>query len=226
MSNPDAVRFGFSLTAINWESFSRKAMLDQTEVCVALPVLYTITQIFGMAAQGAAAYCMFKYKNLRHHILIFSNHTAHVHDNDIFSSAVLSMTFPAVLSIYLTFEYFILLFWPENVYPKRWNQVRKWIMLLTTAAMGATIILSTIVVTSHTGFITGVDSESAKQLTDLYFRPPLNYSTWPQNIAWITLTWICFVFNLACLPLMLITLNSEHRQDIKVTKKGIENPSV
>ncbi|KAF9037507.1 hypothetical protein BJ165DRAFT_561089 [Panaeolus papilionaceus] len=175
-----------------------------------------------MAAQGAAAFCMFKYKNLRHHVLIFSNHTAHVHDNDIFISAVLTMTFPALLSLFLAAEYFLLLFWPENIYPRWWIETKRWTMMGVTAAMGATIILSTIVVTSHTGSISGVDAATAKQLTDLYFRPPLNYSTWPQNIAWIVLTWLCFVFNLASLPLMLMTLGYEGRtstKDVDQTEK-------
>jgi len=202
----------FDLAAVNMKAFGKQNMFNKKwylrrERLVA----YTITQMLGMAAQGAATYCMFKYKNLRHHIQNFSHHTAKVHDNDIFVSAVLSMTFPAVLSVFLALEYFLLLFWPANVYPRWWNRTKIAVVVGSTVATGATIILSTVVVSSHMGTISGVDAATATMLTNFYFRPPLNYHTWPQNIAWVVLTWLCFVSSLVSMTLMLVAQAAESK---------------
>ncbi|KAF8150215.1 hypothetical protein B0H34DRAFT_733089 [Crassisporium funariophilum] len=146
--------------------------------------------LIGMVAQFTATYCMFKYKFLQDHIEEFSAHTAQVHNNDIIAVGILSMVFPCLVLLLLTVEYFLLLFWPSRLYPAWYNSAKRWLFVFCVAGTLATALASTVVVVSHSASITGVDQNTALQYTQIYFRPPLTYRTWPQNIAWIVLLWI------------------------------------
>ncbi|KAF4615849.1 hypothetical protein D9613_012386 [Agrocybe pediades] len=165
------------LSAFTWHAFSREAMFDKRWYLRSERlVVYTATMLMGMAAQGAATYCMFKYKFLRQHIGNFSGHAAHVHEIDIMAGTILSMIFPCLVVLFLNVEYTLLLFWPGRLWPSWYNNwFRKWYMLSATLGMLATIVSSTVIVATRSASIMGVDAITAKQLTDLYFRPPLEY---------------------------------------------------
>ncbi|KDR72236.1 hypothetical protein GALMADRAFT_143095 [Galerina marginata CBS 339.88] len=169
--------------------------------------------LIGMAAQGAATYCMFKYKFLRSNISKFSMHAAHVHNSDITASVILSMTFPTILLLLLNIEYFLLLFWPGKRFPRRYTTIKKWSMRGITVGMVATIVLSTVVVATRTATISGVDTATAQQLTALYFRPPFKYRSWAQNIVWLVLMWIAVVFNIVCAILMELAILHEEKNN-------------
>ena len=95
--------------------------------------------------QGAATYCMFKYKFLRNHILKASQHNAHVHEMDIMAGTILSMIFPCLVVVFLNVEYTLLLFWPGKLWPRWYNTwFRRWYMLGATLGMGATVVASTV----------------------------------------------------------------------------------
>jgi uncharacterized Tic20 family protein len=201
------------LSSVTWHAFSREAMFDRRWYLRSERlVIYTATMLLGMAAQGAATYCMFKYKNLRTHISNFSMHAAHVHDRDIIASAILTMIFPTFLALLLNIEYFLLLFWPGKRFPRRYIAFKKWGFVGVTVGMMLTILLSTVIVATHSASISGVDAATAQQLTDLYFRPPFKYRSWPQNIAWLVLMWITVVLNLLSLVLMLLALSHDEKE--------------
>lgn len=198
---------------VNLHAFSREAMFDRRWYLRAERlVIYQATMLTAMAAQGAATYVMFKYKNLRTHIDDFSSHAAHVHNSDIMASAILSMIFPTFLSLLLNAEYFLLLFWPGKRFPKGYIAFKKWGLAVVTIGMLTTILLSTIVVATHSASISGVDAVTAQQLIDLYFRPPFKYRSWAQNIVWLVLMWIVVVLNLLSLLLMLLALSHEAKE--------------
>jgi hypothetical protein len=71
-------------------------------------------------------------------------HTAHVFVNDIMAAAILSMVFPCLVLLLFTIEYFILLFWPNRMYPKWYNSSKKWTFTGVTVGMTATAIISTV----------------------------------------------------------------------------------
>ncbi|KAF9550759.1 hypothetical protein CPC08DRAFT_715220 [Agrocybe pediades] len=199
------------LSAFTWHAFSREAMFDKRWYLRSERlVVYTATMLMGMAAQGAATYCMFKYKFLRQHIGNFSGHTAHVHEIDIMAGAILSMIFPCLVVLFLNVEYTLLLFWPGRLWPSWYNTwFRQWYMLGATLGMLATIVSSTVIVATRSASIMGVDATTAKQLTDLYFRPPLVYRNWAQNIVWLVLMWITMLLNIASTVLMQIALSRD-----------------
>jgi len=208
--------WGFDLAELSWSAFSRKSMFDpHWYLRPARLVFYTLTMIVGMAAQSAAAYCLFKYEFLRNHIEDFSMHTAHVFDKDIIAAAILSMVFPCLVLLLFTIEYFILLFWPNRMYPSWYNSCKRWIFTGVTAGMTATAIISTVIVAIRSATISGVDKATALQYTQLYFRPPLKYNTWPQNIAWLVLLWIAVVLSVTSVILLHKAISHDKKHGIK-----------
>lgn len=198
---------------VTLHAFSREAMFDRRWYLRGERlVIYTATMLIGMAAQAAATYCMFKYRDLRTHISNFSMHTAHVHDSDIRASAILSMIFPTFLTLVLNIEYFLLLFWPGKRLSRGYVAFKKWGLVGVTVGMVLTILLSTIVVATHSASISGVDAATAQQLIDLYFRPPFKYRSWPQNIVWLVLMWITVVLNLLSLILFQLALSHDEKE--------------
>ncbi|KAF8868259.1 hypothetical protein CPB84DRAFT_1809164 [Gymnopilus junonius] len=201
------------LSQVSWHAFSREAMFDKRWYLRGERlVVYTATMLISMAAQAAATYCMFKYRNLRTHIQNFSMHEAHVHNSDIMASTILSMIFPTFLSLMLNMEYFLLLFWPGKKLPSGYVAYKKWGLVAVSGGMLGTTILSTVVAATRSASISGVDSATAKQLTDLYFRPPFEYKSWPQNIAWLVLMWITLVLNHISVILKLVALPHDGKE--------------
>ncbi|KAF8166184.1 hypothetical protein BJ912DRAFT_245589 [Pholiota molesta] len=168
--------------------------------------------LIGMAAQGAATYCMFKYRFLRTHIQNSTLHAAHVHNSDIEAAAILSMIFPCIVLLLFNAEYFVLLFWPARTYSARYLAWKKAVFVLATFGMFATVVISTVVVAMQSASITGVDEMTVQQLTELYFRPPLKYRSWAQNIVWLVLLWIAVAVSVASTTLLLMAIPQERKR--------------
>ncbi|KAF9476848.1 hypothetical protein BDN70DRAFT_881900 [Pholiota conissans] len=154
---------------------------------------------------------MFKYRFLRTHIQDFTAHAAHVHNADIEATTILSITLPCVSVLLFNAEYFVILFWPGQTYTRGYLRAKRGVFVAATAAALATVIASTIIVATRSASITGVDEATVQQLTALYFRPPLQYNTWPQNIAWVVLLWITVVLNIISTILLLKATQREER---------------
>lgn len=208
--------WGFDLAELSWSAFSRKSMFDpHWYLRPQRLVVYSLANIVVAAAQGTATYSFFKYRFLRNHIEDFSMHTAHVLDEDIIAAAILTMAFSPLVQLLLTIEYFILLFWPNRMYPRRYNSCKKWIITGFTAVMTVTAIVSTVIFGTHSATISGVDKATALQYTQLYSRPPLKYNTWPQNIAWIVLLWVAVVLSIASVILLRKAISHDEKHGIK-----------
>jgi len=217
---------GFDLSQISWKAFTKEEMFSRRwYLRPERLIFYTLTQLIGMAAQGAATFCMFKYMFLQNHIETFTMHAAQVHNNDIEAAAIMSMIFPCIVLLLFTVEYFILLFWPGRTYSARYLSWKKWAFILSTFGMFATVVISTVIVATRSASITGVDEATMQQLTELYFRPPLKYRSWAQNIVWLVLLWIAVAVNIASTVLLLMALPNERDtgRDSTQSNEGIQN---
>ncbi|KJA19708.1 hypothetical protein HYPSUDRAFT_217455 [Hypholoma sublateritium FD-334 SS-4] len=186
------------------EMFSRKWYLRRERL-----ICYSLASLIGIAGQGAAEFSMFKYEFLQNHIAMFTNNQAKVHNNDIEAAGILSMVFPCLILVMLDMEYFRLLFWPGFRQPSWYITSKKATTVFCTFGMLATVIISTVVIARRSAFITGVDAATVVQLTTLYSRPPLDYKTWPTNIAWVVLLWIAMVPTVGSAVLLLYAPDQE-----------------
>ncbi|KAH9481038.1 hypothetical protein JR316_0005557 [Psilocybe cubensis] len=184
------------------KAFRREALFDSRWYLRSKRiVVYQATVLISMAAQGAGTYCMFKHRDFANHIHSFSMNIANVHNIDIRATTILSMIFPAMLSLDLNAAYYSLVFYPGKNFPL-FNKIVAWLTVFITIGMTATTLAGTVIVASRSASISGVDAATAQQLTELYFRPPLKYREWGQNIAWIVLMWITLALNFASVVLM------------------------
>ncbi|KAF5326732.1 hypothetical protein D9619_003940 [Psilocybe cf. subviscida] len=188
------IYYGFEMDGLSWRAFTLSAMADRRWYLRRQRIaMYTITMMVGMAAQCAATFCMFKYEFLQNHIEAFTMHQAHVHNNDIVAAGITSMVIPCIALLLFTVEYFLLVLWPGKLYSRAYNRWKGGIFVAACVGMLATAVVSTIFVATRSASISGVDATAAQQLTSMYFRPPLKYNSWPQNIAWIVLLWIAVI---------------------------------
>jgi len=174
-------------------------------------VAYQVAMLVGMAAQSAGMYSLMKYEHHQTHIEKASNFAAGVHNDDIVAAEILTCIFCAIISTFLSVDFFALLFWPTRVYPKWYIVTRKSLAAGLTAGMLAAAIMSSFVIARHSEFITGVSPQVEQELVNLYFRPPLEYKKWPVNLAYLVLLWIATIASIASTVLMFMADRHDER---------------
>ncbi|KDR79643.1 hypothetical protein GALMADRAFT_243725 [Galerina marginata CBS 339.88] len=204
-----AVIWGFNLSEMSWSAFGHKKMFDRRwHLRKERFIVYQLAMLIGLAAECTATYSLSKYDSLHENIHNFSTSVsttpASLHNHDIIAAAITTIVFCVLVATIFGADFFFLLFWPTRTYPRWYTFAKKALAVVITAGVGVAAIVSTIVITSHQAFISGVDEGSKAHLVEVYFRPPLVYSHWAQNIAWLVLLWITFVCTAASTIIMFI----------------------
>ncbi|KAF8957719.1 hypothetical protein BDZ97DRAFT_1924334 [Flammula alnicola] len=172
-------------------------------------MIYQLAMLISLAAECTATYSLAKYENHQGNIERISGYTASVHNNDIIAAACLTIVFCVLVATLFGADFFFLLFWPRRRYPVWYNASRKALAVGITLGMAAATLMSTIVVARHAVFITGVSPSTAQRYLDIYFRPPIVYRKFPQNIAWVVLLWLAFLSTVASTFIMFIAVSHE-----------------
>ncbi|THU82595.1 hypothetical protein K435DRAFT_385520 [Dendrothele bispora CBS 962.96] len=167
-------------------------------------IVYQIAMNVCLAAECTATYSLSKYEDLQTNVELFSrtqiannpslstngsDHAA-LHNNDLIAAEVLTIVFCVFVATLFGADYFFLTFWPKRVYPRWYVNTRGFLAVGITAGVFAAALMSTIIVATHSAFITNVTPEAAQSFTNLYFRPPLKYNTWAVNIAYVVVLWL------------------------------------
>ncbi|KAH9474288.1 hypothetical protein JR316_0013451 [Psilocybe cubensis] len=181
-------------------------------------VVYQIAMLTGLAAECTATYSLSKYQTLKHNFYVqstilepSSSTSAHLDQRSLNSSAISTIVFCVLVATLFGADFFFLVFWPERRYPKWYVRVKEVLAVIITAGVGASAIVSTWVVATHSAVISGVDHDTAASILRVYSRPPIVYRHWAQNIAWVVLLWIAFLSTLASTFLMFITAQHDAR---------------
>ncbi|RXW20215.1 hypothetical protein EST38_g5642 [Candolleomyces aberdarensis] len=156
----------------------------------------------GLAAECTATYSLSKYNFHQTHVEEATNFVATELNNDLINSAISTICFCVFVATLFGADFFFLVFWPRRRYPAWYRHARLTLAVGITLGMFGSAIASTIIIATQSARIVGVDPGRTQELVDQFFRPPLRYRSWPQNIAWVVLLWVASIFTLASTILM------------------------
>ncbi|KAF9534081.1 hypothetical protein CPB83DRAFT_730261, partial [Crepidotus variabilis] len=189
-----AVIWGFNLSEMRWNAFSHRNMFDRRwHLRKERFILYQVAMLVALVAECVATYSLSKYENHQTHIENMSNRTAAVHNNDLIDAAIVTIVFCVMVATIFGADFFFLVFWPRRRYPGWYNTIKKLLAVIITLGMAVAALVSTIVVATRSAYITGVDDATTRSYTDVYFRPPLTYRHFWQNILWVVMLWLAFI---------------------------------
>ncbi|KAF5373962.1 hypothetical protein D9758_000710 [Tetrapyrgos nigripes] len=206
---PAPTIWGFNLGEMQWSAFKSKNQHDKRwYLRKERIIVYQIAMNVCLAAECTATYSLSKYEDLQTHVerdsrpLIAANPSlstngsdhAALHNNDLIAAEVLTIVFCVFVATLFGADYFFLTFWPRRVYPRWYVNTRGFLAVGITAGVFAAALMSTIVIADHSAFITNITPDAQRTLTDLYFRPPLQYNKWAVNIAYVVVLWIGLIF--------------------------------
>jgi len=210
------VIWGFDLGEMSWGAFSTRSMLSgKWYLRRERFIFYQLAMLTCLAAECTATYSLAKYTALEDHIEDYSNHRAKVKVHDILVAESMTICFSVFVATLFGADFFFLLFWPRRLYPIWYNTVKKVLAVAITGGVFASAVLSNVVVGRHSARIEHVSHEEAKALTDIYFRPPLRYASWPTNIAYVGLLWIGFIFTVASTVVLFMAVDHDETYGIE-----------
>ncbi|KAF8168750.1 hypothetical protein BJ912DRAFT_196138 [Pholiota molesta] len=158
--------------------------------------------LISLAAECTATYSLSKYENLQSHIETMSGGAAHLYNNNIIDAAIVTIVFCVLVATVFGADFFFLLFWPQRRYPRWYDVTKLLVAVVITLGMAAAALMSTIVIARQSIQITGVDSATVQQYTNIYHRPPAVYRHFSTNIAWVVLIWPAFLSTIASTYIM------------------------
>ncbi|KAF7970291.1 hypothetical protein HWV62_24414 [Athelia sp. TMB] len=170
-----------------------------------------LAMLICLAAECAATYSLAKYEGLQDHVeatvvpassLLPGATHPQLHNDDIIAAEVIIIVFCVFVATLFGADFFFLLFFPRRIYPRWYNITRKLLAVGIALGVLAGALMSSVVVARNSAFITGVDERTRINLITLYYRPPLKYSLYSTNIAYVVLTWIGFLCTAASTLIM------------------------
>ncbi|KAG7092025.1 hypothetical protein E1B28_008407 [Marasmius oreades] len=199
------VIWGFDLSEMHWSAFGHANMFDRRwHLRRERFVVYQLAMLICLAAECTATYSLDKYEDLQKHVEAWSGHRAHLFNNDIIDAEITTIVFCVMVATLFGADFFFLLFFPRRRYPAWYTITKKIFAVVITAGVFAAAVLSTVIVARNSATISGVSAEEAKSLTDLYFRPPLQYNKWAVNIAYVCVLWPGFLATAASTVILFI----------------------
>jgi len=212
------VIWGFDLSEMSWGAFSTPKMMDRKwHLRRERFIVYQLAMLICLAAECTATYSLDKYENLQKHVESATSHTAALHNNDIIAAECLTIVFCVFVATLFGADFFFLLFFPRRRYPVWYNSTKKALAVVITLGVLAAALMSSVVIARHSAFITNATPAEIERLTSVYFRPPLKYSEWPTNIAYVVLLWIGFLCTAASTVVMFIA--AKHDETIGTEPK-------
>lgn len=229
--------WGFDFSEVNMSAFSSQNMFDKR-----WPwrrerfISYQCTMLVCLAAQFAAIYSLFKYQDLQTHVQAYSRSlggSAMLHNDDIIASEIVTVLFCVFVSTIFSVDFLLLLFFPRRQYPGWYNVARRACVVILTLGLSDAAIMSTFIVARHSAFISNSNPQEIEQLVGLYFRPPLRYASWSNNIAYVVLLWIGWACTVISTIYMFIAIDHDQRfgttpwigeKEIVETLETVETP--
>ncbi|KAJ8094514.1 hypothetical protein PM082_010948 [Marasmius tenuissimus] len=202
------VIWGFDLSEMRWSAFGHRNMFDKRwHLRRERFVIYQLAMLICLAAECTSTYSLAKYDSLKDHVEEFTGGRATLHKNDLKSAEVLTIFFCVMVATLFGADFFFLLFFPRRRYPRWYVLLKKFFAVFITAGVLAAALMSTIVVATGEADISGASAEEARQLTEIYFRPPLEYDRWAVNIAYVCLLWPGFLATAASTVILFVAAN-------------------
>ncbi|TEB33645.1 hypothetical protein FA13DRAFT_1730692 [Coprinellus micaceus] len=187
--------WGFDLAEMHWGAFKNEQMFDRRwHLRKQRFIVYQLAMLTGLAAECTATYSLSKYNSHQDHIEEASGHTVSEYNEDLIRSAICTIVFCVFVATLYGADFFFLVFWPRRMFPNWYHQTKK-------GRCGSDHI-GCIVIATREAYLIGAAPAVAAQLIQQFARPPLRYRSWAQNIAWVVLVWIAFVFTAASTYLM------------------------
>ncbi|KAE9402281.1 hypothetical protein BT96DRAFT_1017683 [Gymnopus androsaceus JB14] len=211
--------WGLDLNEMRWDAFKGKNMYSRAHhLRRERLIAYQIATNIGAVAQGLATFSMHRYNSLQTHIQQYAltltpAFVVGLHNDDIIAAEILTLTFGALASVLFNIDLLLVVQWPRHIYPRWYNYTRMALAIVFTAGLLAAAILSTVVVTTHSAFITGAPVAMQEQYTDFFSSPPLKYKDWAINIAYVSLLWVSCLFTIASAVIMLISVGHEMKYE-------------
>ncbi|KAK1227471.1 hypothetical protein PQX77_009534 [Marasmius sp. AFHP31] len=206
------VIWGFDLSEMKWSAFGHKNMFDRRwHLRKERFIVYQLAMLIGLAAECTATYSLSKYEKQQEHIENWTGGRATVKNNDIIDAEILTIIFCVFVATIFGADFFFLLFFPRRRYPSWYVRTKKAMAVVISAGMLAAALMSTIVVATGEADVRDVGPEEAQALTDLFFRPPLQYNKWAVNIAYVCLLWPAFLATAASTVIMFIAADHDER---------------
>ncbi|KAJ3528547.1 hypothetical protein NMY22_g9364 [Coprinellus aureogranulatus] len=195
--------WGFDLSEMRWGAFSSKEMFDpRWHLRKQRFIVYQLAMLTGLAAECTATYSLSKYNFHQDHIEEASGGTVSEYNEDLIRSAICTIVFCVFVATLFGADFFFLVFWPRRRYPNWYHRTKKAAAVIITLGVLGSALASTITIARNEAYLIGADPVTAALLIGKFYRPPLRYRKWPQNIAWVVLLWIAFVFTAASTYLM------------------------
>ncbi|TFK53155.1 hypothetical protein OE88DRAFT_1677976 [Heliocybe sulcata] len=214
--------FGLDLANIRFSAFKSANMFDGRSYLRSQRfIIYQLAMIIIVCAESTATYAMSRYLDMQSS-LQRAYPSSYLYNNDIVGAASLTIFAGVFTAIVYGTLFFFLLFWPNSVETPLWATVKKISAIFCTLVTTAALIWSTIVVTSHSAWITGAPASAATSVTP---RAPLDYSHYAHNIAWIVLFWIGWPFVVASNVLVFIASAhhiSHDRDSTSASERGLK----
>jgi len=164
-----------------------------------------------LAAECTATYSLTKYEALQTNVEALSGHAAHLYNNDLIDSEIVTIVFCVMVATVFGTDFFFLLFFPRRTYPKIYNRIKLFLSVIITLGVLCGALASSVVVARNSAKIIGVDETTAQQLTAVYYRPPLKYNVYSTNIAYVVLVWLGFICTAASTVVMYIAVKHDER---------------
>jgi len=164
-----------------------------------------------LAAECTATYSLSKYEFLQDNVESLSGYTAQLHNNDLIAAQCLTIVFCVFVATLFGADFFFLLFFPKQTYPRWYNSTKKGLAVGITLGLFAAALMSTVIVGQRSATVTGVSPEVAERYIEFFFRPPLQYRTWPTNIAYVVLLWFGLFATAASTVLLFWCANHDER---------------
>jgi len=176
-------------------------------------VIYQLAMLICLAAECTATYSLAKYQLLQDNIEAFSSTSTRVslHNDDIIAAQCLTIVFCVFVATLWGADFFFLLFFPRRTYPRWVYTIKKALAVGILTGLTAATLMSTIIVTRHSATISGVSPATAEEYARFFYRPPLQYRTWPTNIAWIVLSWLGLFATGVSTVILFICANHDER---------------
>jgi len=218
--------FGLDLNKIRFSAFKSSNMFDGRSYLRSQRfIFYQLAMIVTVCAESTATYAMTKYLDLQEAAQRM-NPESYVWNNDIVGAVSLTIFAGVFTAIVYGCLFFFLLFWPDSRETPFWALVKKISATFCTLVVLAAAIWSTVVVATHSAYISGLTPTQYAALRN-QLRVPLKYSDYPHNLAYVIMLWIGWVFCVISNVYVFIASAYHIKHDSETssgTEKGLREP--
>ncbi|RFU28849.1 hypothetical protein B7463_g7492, partial [Scytalidium lignicola] len=197
-----AVIWGLDLHDMQWSKFKGSYMFNNVyHLRRAKMIVYQIAMTCCVISESVGTAALTNYVDQQNDVSSLSGGRATVHNDDFIGMASYNIFVGIAVATIFGSGFFFDLFWPERHESKSVRLAWKICSLVVSIMALASVLGLTVIVASHTTFITGVSTTEAKQLRASIPFPPFKYRKnakcvtsavilWPGVIASFASTYI------------------------------------